>query len=168
MQKLYIFLSLFASRLLLVTPRVIEKKQVENREKPPSLEVNKTTVPKIPEAPWADVHFPLEEAENHDGTCRKVGMFVSFAEIGLSDDIIAPEGFDAFQCKGKCSSTQRKKFPNRSALVTFQKKKKGIEIDDEACCVPTKLASISALVVKNGDVLLKTFDDMVVTECGCE
>ena len=151
-----------------MTPRVIEKKQVENREKPPSLEVNKTTVPKIPEAPWADVHFPLEEAENHDGTCRKVGMFVSFAEIGLSDDIIAPEGFDAFQCKGKCSSTQRKKFPNRSALVTLLKKKKGIEINDEACCVPTKLASISALVFENGEVLLKTFDDMVVEECGCE
>ena len=168
MKKLYIFLTLFASQLLLVTPCVIEKKQVENREEPPSLEVNKTTDPKTPEAPWADVHFPLEEAEHHDGTCRKVGMFVSFAEIGLSDYIIAPEGFDAFQCKGKCSSIQRKKFPNRSALVTLLKKKKDIEIDVEACCVPTKLASISALVFENGGVLLKTFDDMVVEECGCE
>ena len=71
MQKLYIFLSLFASRLLLVTPRVIEKKQVENREEPPSLEVNKTTDPKTPVAPWIDVHFPLEEAENHDKNLPK-------------------------------------------------------------------------------------------------
>ena len=123
MMMLYLFLLLFASQLLLVAPYVIEKEQVQNREEPPSLEVNKTTDPKTSEAPWADVHFPLEEAEHHDGTCRRDGMFVSFAEIGLSDYIIAPEGFDAFHCKGKCSSTQREKFPNRSVLMTLIEKK---------------------------------------------
>ena len=168
MTKLYLFLSRFASQLLLVTPCVIEKEQAENREEPPSLEVNKTTNPKAPEAPWSEVHFPLEEAEHAGGSCRKVDMYVSFAEIGLSDYIIAPEGFDAFQCKGNCSSAQRKKFPNRWALVALLKEKKGIEIDDEVCCVPTKLAPISALVFENGNTVLKMFDDMVVEECGCE
>ena len=170
---LYLFLSLFVSHLLLVTPFVIEQKQVENREEPPSLPVNKTISespdPKTTEAPWTDVEFPLEEAEHDVDTCRKVGMYVSFAELALSDEIITPWGFDAFQCKGKCSSTQRKKFPNRSTVMALLEKKKGIEIDDEACCVPTKLAPISALVLeKNGHIVLKKFDDLVVEECGCE
>ena len=150
------------------SPRMIEKEQAENKEEPPSLEVNKTTDPNTREAPWRDVHFPLGEAE-HDDTCRKVGMYVSVAEIGLSDEIIAPDGFDAFQCKGKCSSTQRKKFSNRSALMALLNKKEGTKIHDEACSVPTKLAPISALVIeKNGQTVLKKFDDMVVEECGCE
>ena len=192
MMMLSLFLSLLASRLLLVTPFVIDKEQVENIEEPPSLEVNKTTDPKTPEAPWTNVEFPLaaeaeqaEQAEQaefpfaeaeqagqaeHDvDTCRKVSMYVNISELALSDEIIAPRGFDAFQCKGKCSSTQRKKFPNRLALMTLLQKKKGVEIDDEACCVPTKLAPISALVFeKNGHIVLKKLDDLVVEECGCE
>ena len=53
--------------------------------------------------------------------------------------------------------------------MVLLKQKKGIEINDEACCVPTKLAPISALVFeKNGHTVLKKFDDMVVEECGCE
>ena len=170
---LHLFLgSLFVSQLLLVTPCVIEKEQVENREEPPSLEVSKTISespdPTTKEAPWTNVELPLEQVEHDVDTCRKVGMYISFQELGLSDEIILPDGFNAYHCKGKCSSTQQKKFPNRSAPMALLKKKKGIEIDDEACCVPTKLASISALVFENGDVLLKTFDDMVVEECGCE
>ena len=174
---LYLFLSLFVSQPLLVTPREIEQDQVENRSRgePLSLEVNNTVSdlespdPKTPEEPWTDVRFPLEEAEHDIGTCRKVGLYVSFADIGLSEEIIAPDGFNAYQCKGKCSSTQQKKFPNRSAIMALLEKKKGIEIDHEACCVPTKLAPISVIVhERNGHIVLRTFDDMVVQECGCE
>ena len=158
-----------------MTPFVIEKEQVENSDEPPSFELNKTISkspdPKTTEAPWSNVEFPLEEAE-HDvdvDTCRRVSMYASLKELGLSEDIMAPDGFNAYQCKGKCSSTQRKKFPNRWAIMALLEKKKGIEIDDEACCVPTKLAPISALVFeKNGYIVLKTFDEMVVEECGCE
>ena len=169
MLSLSLSLLLFTSRLLLVTPFVIEKEQVQNSEEPPSMDVNRTTDPKTPEAPWTNVEFPLVEDEQDVDTCRKVGMYISYPELGLSDEIITPWGFNAFQCKGKCSSTQRKKFPNRSALMALLKKKKGIEIDDGPCCVPTKLAPISALVFeKNGHIVLKKFDDMVVEECGCD
>ena len=172
MMMLSLFLSLFASQLLLVTPFVIEKEKVENREEPTFLDANKTMSesphPKTTEAPWTNVKFPLGEAEHDVDTCRKVSMYVNFTELALSHEIITPWGFDAFQCKGRCSSTQRKKFPNRSAIMALLEKKKGIEIDYEACCVPTKLAPISALVFdKNGHIALKTFDDIVVEECGC-
>ena len=152
---------------------MIEKEQVENSEEPPSLELNKTISEspdsKTTEAPWSNVEFPLAEAGHDVDTCRKVGLHVSLAEIGLSDDIIAPLGFNAFQCKGKCSSPQRKKLHNHSVIMAMLEKKKGIEIGDETCCVPTKLAGISVLVFeKNGYIALKMFDDMVVKECGCE
>ena len=171
MTMLYLFLSVFASQLLLVTPCVIEKEQVENREDPPTLKVKNTTSespdPKTTATPWTNVDFPLEKAQPEVDTCRKVGMYVSFAELGYSE-IISPDGFEAYQCKGKCSSTQQKKFPNRSKLMALLEKKKGIKIDDETCCVPTKLAPISVLSAKNGKVLLEKLDDMVVEECGCE
>jgi len=166
-------LSLFGSQLLLVTPFVIEKEHVENTDEPPSLEANKTISesldPKTTEAPWTNVKFPLEEAEHDGDTCRKVAMYVNFTELALSDEIIAPRGFNVFQCKGKCSSTQRKKFPHRSEIMALLEKKKGVEIDDEACCVPTKLAQLSVIVLKkDGYIVLKTFNDIVVQECGCE
>jgi growth differentiation factor 1/3 len=53
--------------------------------------------------------------------------------------------------------------------MALLEKKTGIKIDDKACCVPTKLGPISTLFFeKNGNVVLKKFDDMVVEECGCE
>ena len=173
MTMLYLFSSLFASQLLLVAPCAIEKEQIENREKPQSLEVSKTTSesphPKTTEAPWTNVDFPLGKAKHEIDTCRKVGLYLEFTELGLSDEIISPSGFNAYQCKGKCSSTQGKTFPNRSSLMALLEEKKGIKIEGEPCCVPTKLAPISVLIFdKNENVVLKKFDDMVVKECGCE
>ena len=155
-----------------MTPCAIKKEQVENREENPSLHVNKTISespdPKTADAPWTNVDFTPGKGQHVVDTCRKVGIYVSFHAVGVSDVIIAPEGFSAFQCKGKCSSTQQKKFPNRSPLMALLEKKKGIKIDDEACCVPTKLRPISVLLLdKNNEIALKKFDDMVVEECGC-
>ena len=134
------------------------------------MEVNKTTG-----APWTNVEFPLEEAEPPGLNTMmvpgagKVGIYISFQELGLSDEIILPDSFNAYQCKGKCSSTQQKKFPNRSALVTLVKKMKSIEIRDEPSCVPTKLVPISVIVYeKSGHIVLRKYDDMVAEKCGCK
>lgn len=153
-----------------MTPFVIEKEQIGDSEEPPFIKVNQATSespdPSTIEVPGSNVEFPFEEAEHDVDTCRKVSMYVSFTEIGLADEIISPRGFDAFQCEGSCSSAQRKKFPNRLALMALLEKKKGI--NGVACCVPTKLAPITFLVFHNGSVALRKFDDMVVKECGCE
>ena len=171
MMMLFLFLSLFASQLLFVTPCVIDKEQIENNEEAPSLNVNKSISvspePETTEAPWSNVQFPFHKDQHYADNCRKVGLYVDFVKIGLDDHIISPGGFNAFRCEGKCFSTQRKKFPNRSAIMALLEKKKGI--NDVACCVPTKLAPITALVFhKNGSIALRKFDDMVVEECGCE
>ena len=156
-----------------MTPCAIKKEQVENREENPSLHVNKTISespdPKTADAPWTNVNFTLGKGQYVVDTCRKVGIYVSFHQLGLSDEIIAPAGINAFQCKGKCSSTQQKKFPNRSPLMALLEKKRGIKINDEVCCVPTKLGPFSVLLFdKNNEIVQKKFDDMVVKECGCK
>ena len=173
MTTLYLFVSLFASQFLLVTPCAItEKDQVEHREETQVLEVYKTISEsldlKTGEAPWTNVNFTLGKGQHDVDTCRKVSMYVSFQTLGLSDKIIAPEGFSAQFCKGKCSSSQREKFPNRSTLIALLEKKKGIKVDDGACCVPTKLGPISVLLLdRNDNIVLQKFDDMVVEKCGC-
>ena len=176
MTELYLFLSLFASQLLLVTPCAIKKEQEENREENPLFHVNKTISespdPKTVVAPWTNVDFTraLGKGQHYVDTCRKVGIYVSFKRLGLSDEIIAPEGFTAFYCKGKCSSTQQEKFPNRSPLMALVEEKKGIKVNDEVCCVPTKLGPFTVLLFdkNNNEVVQKKFDDMVVKECGCK
>ena len=171
---LYLFVSLFASQLLLVTPcAMTEKEQVERREETQVLEVYKTISEsldlKTGEAPWTNVNFTLGKGHHDVDTCRKVSLFVSFQTLGLSDKIIAPGGFSANFCKGKCSSSQRKKFPNRSTLMALLEKKKGIKVDDAACCVPTKLGPTSVLLLdRNDNIVLQKFDEMVVEECGCK
>ena len=76
MTMLYLFISLFASQLLLATSCVIEKEQVENSEEPPSLELNKTISespdPETTEAPWTNIDFTLEDAEHDVDTCQGV------------------------------------------------------------------------------------------------
>ena len=171
MTMLYLLLSLFASQTLLVTSCAIEKDQVKFRGEPPSLEAKKTISkspdPKISEAPWA-YSFP-EKTERQKDTCHRVPLYVNFISLGLYDDIIAPRGFYVNQCKGKCSSTQRRKFPNRSPIMALLEKKTGLKINDEVCCVPTKLEPLTVLLLdKNNKVVQKKIDDLVVSECGCK
>ena len=171
----YLFVSFFASELLLVTPCAMTKKEkVQNTEEATQLlEVFKTIsefpIRKTEKAPWKNADFTPGKGQHEVDTCRKVSMYVSFNDLGLSE-IISPMGFSAFRCKGKCSSTQRKKFPNRSSLMALLERKKGIKVDDEACCVPTKLGPIKSVLLfdKNNNIVLKQFDDMVVEECGCK
>lgn len=173
MMMLCLFLSLFASQLFLVTSFAIKTEQVESIEEPLSLEVNTTTSEspnlETAEAPWVYGISTQENTEHEDDTCQRVGLYVNFTEVGLSEIIVAPAGFKAYQCKGKCSLTERKKFPNRSPLMALLGEKKGIKTAGESCCVPTKLGSISLLFMdKNEKVVLRNIDDVVVEECGCQ
>lgn len=133
MTMLYLFVSLFTSQLLLVTPCAItEKEKVEHREETEVLDVYKTILespdPKTGEAPWTNVNFTLGKGQHDVDTCRKVGMYVSFQSLGLSDKIIAPGGFSAHFCKGKCSSSQRKSFPIARLSWPCQRKRKELKL----------------------------------------
>jgi len=168
---LCLLLALFASQTFLVTSCAIEKEQVKIRGEPPSLEAKKTILespdPKVSEAPWT--YSSPEKTEHENDTCQKVPLYVDFVSLGLSDDIITPGGFIANQCKGKCSSTQQRKFPNRAPIMALLEKKTGLEINDEVCCVPTKLEPITVLHFDKRNKVIRTkIDGLVVSECGCK
>lgn len=108
------------------------------------------------------------DTEVEADACRKVDMIVNFADLGLSDTIVFPWKFNAYRCRGRCPPTQRNTFVNRSLLMALMEEKKGIKINDEACCIPTKMQGLSLIFFDKDENLVKTdYNNIVVEECGC-
>ncbi|CAG9857326.1 unnamed protein product [Phyllotreta striolata] len=101
--------------------------------------------------------------------CNRHQMYVDFQEVGWSDWIVAPPGYDAFYCRGECD------FPlaahlnttNHAIVQTLMNSVNPQKVP-KACCVPTHLNPISMLYLdEEGKVVLKNYKDMVVVGCGC-
>ncbi|XP_027040818.1 bone morphogenetic protein 2-A-like isoform X1 [Pocillopora damicornis] len=110
-----------------------------------------------------------EKKEDEADACRRVPMYVSFSDLQnstLFDLVIAPSGFNAFRCVGKCISGEAN---NYSLMMTIlNSKNKSYPTDgSRSCCVPIKWRSVSLLVFQQEKVLLRKFDNMIVQECGC-
>ena len=78
--------------------------------------------------------------------------------------------FQAFQCTGKCFFPVSEHLsPTKHAIVQTLLHSIAPGKAPRACCVPTKLEPISVLYVDQRGVLTYRFSyqDMVVTECGC-
>lgn len=102
--------------------------------------------------------------------CRKTSLHVNFEEIGWDSWIIAPKDYEAFECKGGCffpltDNVTPTKHAIVQTLVHLQNPKKA----SKACCVPTKLDSISILYKDDAGVptLIYNYEGMKVAECGC-
>jgi bone morphogenetic protein 4 len=101
--------------------------------------------------------------------CQRYSMYVDFKEIGFSDWIQAPPGYDAFYCHGECT------FPlanhinasNHAVMQTLINSYNPATVS-RACCVPTKLSTLTLLYTDDdGKIVLKNYPDMTVEECGC-
>ncbi|NXF10297.1 DSL1 protein, partial [Smithornis capensis] len=102
--------------------------------------------------------------------CRRTSLHVNFEEIGWDSWIIAPKDYEAFECKGDCffpltDNVTPTKHAIVQTLVHLQNPKKA----SKACCVPTKLDSISILYKDDAGVptLIYNYEGMKVAECGC-
>lgn len=101
--------------------------------------------------------------------CQRRPLYVDFAEVGWSDWIVAPHGYDAYYCQGDCP------FPladhlngtNHAIVQTLVNSVNPAAVP-KACCVPTQLSSISMLYMdEQNQVVLKNYQDMMVMGCGC-
>uniref|UniRef100_A0A8D0DRJ9 Bone morphotic protein 10 n=1 Tax=Salvator merianae TaxID=96440 RepID=A0A8D0DRJ9_SALMN len=102
------------------------------------------------------------------GNCKKTSLHVDFKEIGWDSWIIAPPGYDAFQCAGECPYPLDKQHATTHAVLQTAVHLHFPERTSRACCVPTKLAPISLLYIDKGIVTFKAqYEDMAVAECGC-
>ncbi|XP_071953252.1 bone morphogenetic protein 2-like [Antedon mediterranea] len=104
------------------------------------------------------------------GPCALQPMYVDFQTIGWSDWIISPDGYNANQCSGKCT------FPltnlvNPSNHASVQSLINTLNLDEtvgQPCCVPDKTEHITLLYYTDDDnVVLKHFEGMIATSCGC-
>ncbi|XP_068128473.1 bone morphogenetic protein 10 [Hyperolius riggenbachi] len=102
-------------------------------------------------------------------TCRKTSLYIDFKEIGWDSWIIAPAGYEAYECRGVCSYPLTENVtPTKHAIVQTLVHMKNSQKAAKACCVATKLDAISILYLDAGVVTYKfKYEGMVVSECGC-
>ncbi|KAI6213781.1 CBN-DBL-1 protein [Aphelenchoides besseyi] len=106
----------------------------------------------------------------HDGAqCRRTKLYVDFAELNWHDWIMAPAGYDAYQCQGQCIHPMPSNLntTNHAIIQSLIH-----SIDPSAVpppsCVPTETSAISILYRDiNNTVVVKTYADMRVDACGC-
>ncbi|XP_023659145.1 bone morphogenetic protein 10 [Paramormyrops kingsleyae] len=102
--------------------------------------------------------------------CKRTSLYVEFKDIGWDSWILAPTGYEAYECSGTCSYPLTKHVtPTKHAIVQTLVNLKSPQKVSRACCVPTKLDPISLLYLDDTGVVTYKYkyDGMVVAECGC-
>jgi len=104
----------------------------------------------------------------HQKFCNKYSFFVSFADLRWNDWIIAPDGYEAWYCSGKCPFPLHPNLNSTNhAIVQMLAHLMNPQVP-EPCCAPTKLQPISVLYYDDySNVVLKKYRNMIVQSCGC-
>jgi len=101
--------------------------------------------------------------------CQRHDLYVDFKDVGWNDWIVAPHGYDAFYCQGKCPFplSDHMNATNHAIVQTLVNSVQS-SLAPKPCCVPTELDAISMLYLDELEmVVLKSYHQMVVRACGC-
>lgn len=111
---------------------------------------------------------PKRSKKRKPESCRRHSMVVEFKEVGWSEWIVAPGGYDAYYCSGECNIPlpHHINTTNHAIIQTMMNSvNPGVP---KACCVPTSYSAMSMLYLDDSQkVVLKNYKEMVVTGCGC-
>ena len=102
--------------------------------------------------------------------CRPRSLYIDFRDLGWSDWIVAPMGYNAKYCKGDCPFPLNE-YLNGTNHAIFQAMANSIDARavPEVSCIPTRYAPISVLYIDSQDsVILRRYENMVVDVCGCQ
>ncbi|KAK3598863.1 hypothetical protein CHS0354_008611 [Potamilus streckersoni] len=102
--------------------------------------------------------------------CGRKPLYVNFEDIDWHTWIIAPRGYQAYECSGKCYFPLDDHLtPTKHATIQTRLHTSFPKRTSRACCVPTKLDPISILYIDEQGVITYKYkyDGMVVAECGC-
>ncbi|KAJ8951012.1 hypothetical protein NQ318_006397 [Aromia moschata] len=92
--------------------------------------------------------------------CQRKEWNVSFKYLHWDPFIITPDGFTAYDCIGKCLKSQPDDANHVKLLHIFNKR--------TPCCVPRKYAPLPIMFYdRYGNVVIKNYRNMIITECGC-
>ena len=103
-------------------------------------------------------------------TCRRRPFYVNFTQINYDQWIIAPSGFEAYECVGRCDFPLSDHLtPSRHSIIKSLVHAATPEKVSRVCCVPVRLEPISLLYIDDQDILTFKYKyaDMAVAECGC-
>ena len=102
--------------------------------------------------------------------CSRADLWVDFAKIGWNSFIAYPSTANLYQCVGAC------RFPLDGTGVNYTRHASTQSLMAvwepfsalSSCCVPIRLAPLSALFYREGGgVEVIHWPDMVAAECGC-
>ncbi|KAH9513051.1 hypothetical protein Btru_035701 [Bulinus truncatus] len=110
--------------------------------------------------------------KKRNGSCRRHELYIEFKDIKWDKSIIFPEGYQAFECVGKCYFPIASHLsPTKHAIIQTLLHTSYPNVTTRACCVPTKLDPISILYYdhssNNSITYDYTYEGMIATECGC-
>ncbi|XP_048526732.1 derriere protein [Dendroctonus ponderosae] len=96
--------------------------------------------------------------------CSKKPWKLDFQQLQWDSFILYPEnGFMAYQCSGRCHLEDNRKQNNHAKLKQFVN-----GVREKVCCVPNEYSSLPIMYLdRSGNVVLKSYDQVVVESCGC-
>ncbi|XP_055922099.1 growth/differentiation factor 8 [Eupeodes corollae] len=106
--------------------------------------------------------------------CCRERLYISFDEIGWGDWIISPKGYDAYFCRGSCStvasiaqsSTHHSSLMRKVISHRDTAGKKPLELIP--CCTANQYSSLEIFFRdSNNTATLMKFPNMVIESCGC-
>jgi len=113
-----------------------------------------------------DASHPPKQHLTHVDFCNRSSLFVSFADLGLHQLIIAPDGYDAGVCLGKCPFPLQSDSTNH-AIVQSLTRLTDPQVP-EPCCVPTNHEPLTDLFHESQlNVVLRKYNEMIAQTCGC-
>lgn len=103
--------------------------------------------------------------------CCKQRFYVSFKALGWDDWIIAPPGYYANYCSGKCGNGLHRTpdmFPTYYSHIVHEVRKYNKLNGNQLCCAPLKFSSMSLIYFgPDSKIIKRDLPKMVVDECGC-
>ncbi|CAH0561070.1 unnamed protein product [Brassicogethes aeneus] len=116
----------------------------------------------LPEAEIAElINVDHKSMIYHKNQCQRKSWYIDFERLNWDKFIIYPEGYTAFDCFGKCYATDEEVNNNHIKLLNYFKQR-------TSYCVPTSYLPLPIMFFdENGNVVLKNYEDMVATQCGC-
>ncbi|XP_016954975.1 inhibin beta A chain [Drosophila biarmipes] len=103
--------------------------------------------------------------------CCREHLYISFRDIGWSNWILKPEGYNAYFCRGSCSSvasvTQAASHHSSiMKILSTSGANKSLEL--VPCCTAKQYSSLQLVVMDSSNTAtVKTLPNMVVESCGC-
>ena len=101
--------------------------------------------------------------------CRRRSFYLDFQRINWSKQIVSPMGFDMYFCQGTCPKPLGPHMNTTNhAVIQNQVNSFDPTLVPPPCCVPTTLGDQSFLYINpNNQIVMKTYEDIVVVGCGC-